>query len=48
MDTVVHFNASENEGRCQGVKEMRFSGETLLAGVLFESGARKSADGVSI
>lgn len=45
----VHFEASEEEGKCQGVKEMRFSGDTLLTGVLlFESGANRSADGVSI
>lgn len=33
---------------CQGVKEMRFRGDTLLTGVvLIESGAKRSAEGVS-
>lgn len=37
------------KGGCQGVKEMRLSGDTLLTGVLLlESGANRSADGVSI
>lgn len=36
------------KGRCQGVKAMRLSGDTLLTGVLLlESGANRSADGVS-
>lgn len=43
------FKVSEHKGGCQGVNEMRFSGDTLLTGVLlFESGANRSADGVSI
>lgn len=46
---IVHVKAREWESRCQGVKEMRLSGDTLLTGVLlFESGANRSADGVSI
>lgn len=46
---IVRFKASEEEGECQGVKEMRFSGDTLLTGVLLlERGANRSADGVSI
>lgn len=46
---IVHFKASEEEGECQGVKEIRFSGDTLLTGVLLlERGANRSADGVSI
>lgn len=37
------------KGGCQGVKEMRLSGDTLLTGVLLlESGANRSVDGVSI
>lgn len=49
MQTIVRFKASKYKGGCQGVKEMRFSGDTLLTGVLlFERGANRSADGVSI
>lgn len=46
---IVHFKAREEEGERQGVKEMRFSGDTLRTGVLLlERGANRSADGVSI
>lgn len=44
---IVHVETSK--WACQGVKEMRFSGDTLLTGVLlFASGANRSADGASI
>lgn len=37
------------KGGCQGVKEMRLSGDTLLTGVLLlDSGVNRSVDGVSI
>lgn len=49
MQTIVHFKVSKYKGGCQGVKEMRFRGDTLLTGVLlFERGANRSAEGVSI
>lgn len=47
--TSCPFQGNKQEGKCQGVKEIRFSGDTLLTGVLLlESGANRSADGVSI
>lgn len=45
---VLQWTASDGSSVCHGVKEMRFRGDTLLAGVLLESGANRSVDGVSI
>lgn len=49
IDKLSIFFKPMKKSWCQGVNEMRFRGDTLLTGVLlFESGANRSAEGVSI
>lgn len=49
MQKTLILQQMNRAGGCQGVNEMRLSGDTLLTGVLLlESGANRSADGVSI